>query len=453
MTLSDQRMLNRRRKLILVISFVIWVVSIYSMVQFSNEIMQIVNGQAENEQKWMVQPGDIIGFETFINSNNTSNSIVDKIISEYKYDECEKDVWGDTIIRVRAKSIPTEINITKIAEQIINLSGPVQVEQEINRKWELKNITLPFFIPIGFWDNLTNEFKKILPAGAIVNSSYSWVDEYSYTIQWTSGNFSYYVWNVWEKKDGVLQATIMNVTDSNGNTDSLEMRLCILKMKYEYDNLFATLQKIGLESLLFIGFVSFPVACGYMLRKVIEEKKKEKEEKLGMNLERKEEISLVLEKWNDIANRYVLIWFGFNIVSFVLGLETFTYLINIADVLTSKSTIYAIIFISAMLSGIFAIILYLYMARFNKYINKEKTYEYASEITPVISFMLGFASIVFGGIIGSIYTIPTIAGKMIMSILFISLVFTISIAYYVLRPWKDTNSVKKDLEDILRQYE
>mgnify|MGYP000035219099 CR=1 FL=1 len=448
-------MLTRRWKLILAITFIIWMLSIYSAVQFTNEIIPSASNASENERKWVVQPGDIIEFEAFINSNSSAHTLVDKIVSEYKYKECEKDVWGNRIIRVRAKDAPTEINITLIAEQIINLSGPVQVEQEINEMWELKeNITLPFFIPIGFWDNLSVEFKRILPADAIVEYTYSWVGEYEYTLRWNSSGFCYYVWHVWEEKDGVLQATVINVTSSDGKTDSFEIHLSSQKMSYENEETqinYAELQKAGTLLLMFIGIISFPAVGGYTLRKIRELKKKEKEGTEIYYENKYREISSTLLRWDEIKRTYILLWFGVNIFSLILGFETFTFLINISETATSEVPIITTIIIGLLIGAAFVVLLYYYMARLMKYSSKRTTHTFTSESAPLISFMLGFAHFLFGSIIWRSFTIPTITGRLIMLGLFALLIFTISIAYFVMRPWKDLSFIRKTLEEELEQ--
>ena len=71
-------MITGRRKSILIITFVFWTLSIYSALQMAGEVAS--SGDEETSvPRWVVRAGDTIAFECFINSNASSQTLVDPV--------------------------------------------------------------------------------------------------------------------------------------------------------------------------------------------------------------------------------------------------------------------------------------------------------------------------------------------------------------------------------------
>ena len=451
---EGQTVLSGQWRLVLAITFVVWISSLYAAMWYVNQSDPSIGG--ESNQEWLVQEGDIVEFEFSVIANGSAHTLVDRILLEYNYNELEQDAWGYRILRVRATDVPTEINVTSIAEQVVSLSGPVQIEQELNGAWEARrDIVLPFFTPIGLWSNLTDEFRSLLPVGASVDHTRSWVGEHIYTLRWVSGGFWYYVMHVWEESDGVLQATTVNVTSSDGETDLFEIHLSGQQMSYETERLQidnASIRNAVVGLLISVGVVSFPFVGGYALLRGRHASKAEAEEPHFRYQEKYYEISSILDRWDDIERTYRLLWVGANVFCFVLGHGTFALLLRISETATDAFPIYVVIVGGISLGGAIVVVLYRYMARLTRLCSEEITHVFASEV-PLISFLLGFASFLLVPLASSVLTVPTVAGRMIMLSLLVLFVFITVVAYVVMRPSKSLGVTRRALDRELEQIQ
>lgn len=446
-------MLNdRKTRISLIVLFMVWILSLYGASQFLGEIMAY---DGENiQQGWIVQSGDTVTFEVFVNSNSTIRTIVDQIMYEYKFKFCEEDIWGNKLFQVRAKEVPKNINITQITAQIINFSGPVLVEQKINNTWELKeNITLPFFIPIGLWEPLFNEFRNLLPENANVTYSRSWVGEYSYFLSWFSDKFQFDVYYSWEETDGVLQAMVLNVS-YNGEMDSLEMHLSGQKMQYEEAHSAYNTATI-LSVILFISALSLSVILPITAIHIVVTKRREAKEKeikadpqkmLALQESRKRRATEILIRWDEIKRTYILLWIGINAICIVLGYGTFLTLIQISETAENGMFIITLIILSLVITVALGGLLYQYLTRV-VLVDSMKKERYFDMEPFLISFMLGFAIHIIYPMC-NVSSIPSLYGKLVMLGLAIALLCVIALAYFVFNPWKKLNKIKSDLDNI-----
>lgn len=431
-------LISRKWKIILTITFIVFLLSLYTI-----QTTPFENSQRKT-QGWIIKKGDTVSYESFVNSNASVRTVVDEILNVYEYNKCELDTWGYRNIKVRVEEVPTNLNITQIALEIISFSGPVKIKQYVGNAWkERTELILPFFVPIGFWDDLLNSFKKVV--NGIVSWSYSWVGEYTYTLSWVVNNSQYTLQYTWDEEYGVLQGAVINVT-VNGETDSFEMHLNGQNLSAESFSL-NELQIFLIKALLLVGFFSFPVAVGIFMG-IQQNKKKKKEKQFEDEEYIRRNISEILRNWDEIKRNYILLWLGLNVAAFIIGFSSFIHLFYILSSTSSATIVHISVFIWIILAASLGAISLLYKRKFTKYINRHKVT--GEEISaPLVTYIVGFlfALLYFGEI--SFGRTPSLIGQVILISLFAALLLTLIIFYLIINPWRGLNDIKIELENLL----
>ena len=113
----------------------------------------------------------------------------------------------------------------------MNFTGVVQVEQQFDQDWILRNSSLPFFLPTGYWE----EIDETLTQTTGINLVSEWWGEMTFSRSFNSaefGSLGYFM--AWERDDGVLQGMAINATSNNG-WDFIRLALSSQTLAYETD--------------------------------------------------------------------------------------------------------------------------------------------------------------------------------------------------------------------------
>lgn len=430
---------SKKWKIALSVTFIISLLSVYAL-----QVIQFESSHTLTKG-WAVNEGDAISFEAFVNSNSPIRTIVDDILDTYEYEKCEPDVWGYRNIKVAADETPTDLNITQVALEIVTFTGPVKIKQYIDGAWkERTGVILPFFVPVGFWDELLSSLRKVINGN--VSRSYSWVGEYTYVLSWMDNITTYTLVYTWDEKFGTLQAAIINAT-VNGNTDSFEIHLNNQNLKAE--SLRMNDLQVGLVKLALIsGIFSFPATVIALLGIRHKEKKHAKKEKTIDKEEISQKVYEILRNWDETKRNYILLWFGVNFLAFVIGFSSFLHLIYGLGSSTSKATVYLCVFFWVFLAASLGLVTLFYKNRFAKYALRYKVT--GDEIFgPLVSYIVGFLSALLFPETGMINLPSSFTGRIILIGLFIILLLTIFVFYIVMNPWRDLNKIRMELESNL----
>ncbi len=118
-------------------------------------------GTAISENQWEVPIGSEIKYHCYIDCTSPEFTLIDQILSEYHIDNCSKTTKTIQEITVKISSIKQITNLSMVASDLLDFSGPVLLEQKISATWEKKtNISLPVVIPTNNWDQIQEEFEK-----------------------------------------------------------------------------------------------------------------------------------------------------------------------------------------------------------------------------------------------------------------------------------------------------
>ena len=172
---------------------------------------------------WLIRQNDEIRYSVTAEINAGDTFVVD-ILNDYEISE-ESSFW------IRAVENPTIINITGICENLLKFTGVVQVEQQFGEDWILRNSSLPFFLPIGYWE----EIDETLDQATSINLVREWWGEMTFSRSFVSvefGSLGYFM--AWERDDGVLQGMAINATSNNG-WDFIRLALSGQRLAYEMD--------------------------------------------------------------------------------------------------------------------------------------------------------------------------------------------------------------------------
>ena len=257
---------EKRKLLLAILATIVFVMLIIGLL-----IMPSNDNQLETmgtSPKWVVQEGDTLGFETSLDSNAIGDiTIVDRILSEYGFDEHERDMFGNKIIKIRATSVPQQVNFTEICQRVMNMSGPVNVEQELDGQWRsITGLILPFFIPINGWSNIKTALQAVLSENGSVYMTYNaWNGEYTFKINYILENQEHHLEYVWDKTFGTLQGAQITVVDEEGKNDSISIILSSQKVKYEETRLISLITN---PSFLLVASISLILSILLIIKKL-----------------------------------------------------------------------------------------------------------------------------------------------------------------------------------------
>jgi len=184
------------------------------------------------EYQWKVKPDSSLEFEVSIDSNSSINTTVDGIIQEYLLLNLTENIKGNKAFEIKTSNITYKYNLSEIAQDILNFTGPIMVERLNISTWEpIQRYTLPFFIPIDHWDELEVKFNELLPNATWIDLEYfRLLDEYKYSMSWYDINNGFVndYWYQWNGYNGVLSGfgiSISNESDIVSGIDSVSIEI------------------------------------------------------------------------------------------------------------------------------------------------------------------------------------------------------------------------------------
>ena len=172
---------------------------------------------------WLIRQNDEIQYSVTAEVNAGDTFVVD-ILNDY-------GITYDSSFKIRAAETPSIINISGISENLLKFIGVVQVEQQYGQDWILRNSSLPFFLPTGYWE----EIDETLDQATSINLVREWWGEMTFSRSFVSaefGSLGYFM--AWERDDGVLQVMAINATSNNG-WDFIRLSLSSQRLAYEID--------------------------------------------------------------------------------------------------------------------------------------------------------------------------------------------------------------------------
>ncbi|MFX1370045.1 MAG: hypothetical protein ACFFAY_15740, partial [Promethearchaeota archaeon] len=232
---------------------------VLAAISIACSVMLVNFPEIPENEGWLIRQHDQVQYyvETELHAGDT---YVADLLSDY-------GVTSNSYFWIRAAETPSSLNSTEIVENIANLQGVVPVEQQIGQNWVLRNSSLPFFLPTGYWD----EFDELLnPRGMFLKKE--WWGEISLATIINDvelGIFGLFI--AWELSDGVLQGMTINATSHSG-WDFVRLALSSQRLAYQTD-LDYVLRIAGRNIpflLLFIGAFGPIVVILFTWRKGIE---------------------------------------------------------------------------------------------------------------------------------------------------------------------------------------
>jgi len=402
-----------QKKKIVAILLIIWIVALPTLYYY----LFLTGEQPQNQYKgWFVSIGDTATYEVFVNSNATMFTIADEIASKYHFSEIlkHKDILGVSETTVRVTALNNLQNITKLAELILSFKGPAEVAQKLNNTWEnkTKNV-LPFFIPIGFWNELNVSFTKILPANSTVSYTHSWTNEYNYHFQYTMNDTKVYLFLSWGENDGILQAMTLNVT-KHSTTDSISLILSGSSIAREntMENVIRNSIGIFLSFLVFLIVFGPPasiwVLVGSRTKYVTVEEKQTLAKKYADVFYTFDEIKRSVK----IALTFV------SFLSGLLGFVSFYYLTSILYLIEHKKQLSFFILSTISLPFVIAILIELYITMRFKDIDKKPELQ---SVIPFAAFFVGLGDSFL--LLLSVYSLDFLSSVLAMGIVIIGEIF------------------------------
>lgn len=188
------------------------------------------------EYQWIVKPDSALEFEVSIESNSTINTTVDDIIQEYNLLNLTQNLRGNKAFEIIASNITYKYDLMEIAQDILNFTGPIIVERLIeNISVPIQRYTLPFFVPIGHWNDLKDIFFELLPDATLIDYQYfTFIDEHKYSMNWYDNDtgFTNEYWFQWRGNNGVLSG--FGISISTGSDADLEKDSILLEVSSQY---------------------------------------------------------------------------------------------------------------------------------------------------------------------------------------------------------------------------
>lgn len=186
-------------------------------------VIYVISPPIDLYEGWLIRQNDEMQYEVTVDINAGDTFVAD-ILDDY-------GIGSNTYFGIRVAETPSIINITEICVNLLNFSGVVQVEQQVGQEWVLRNSSLPFFLPTGYWD----EINETLNQANGINLVLEWWGEMSITTSIDSQEFGVLDYFIdWEREDGVLQGMTMNATSDNG-WDFIRLSLSSLHIGYWWD--------------------------------------------------------------------------------------------------------------------------------------------------------------------------------------------------------------------------
>ena len=249
-----------QKKKIIVASIIFWLIGVPVIYYYVESLTVQARTQKTNIKGWIIRTGDTATYEIYVNSNSTETyTLCDKVADAYHFAYIlkNKNTFGSSKTTIKVTNVYDTENITKIAELIISLKGPASISQKLGEIWERRiNTILPFFVPVGYWDNLSTAFFAVLPVGSMVSHTHSWPMEHNFDIHYTENDTQVDLSLSWNENNGILDALTLNATKGS-KLDSISFILSgdSIAHELEANNVSHSLEEDLLTSLLVIILV------------------------------------------------------------------------------------------------------------------------------------------------------------------------------------------------------
>jgi len=172
---------------------------------------------------WLIRQYDEAQYSVTAEIRAGDTFVVD-ILNEY-------GIASGSSFRIRAAETPSTVNISEIGENLLEFTGVVPVEQLLGQDWVLRNSSLPFFLPTGYWDEIDEALNQTVG----IDLEEEWWGEMTITTSIDSaelGVLEYFL--AWERQDGVLQGMTINATSHDG-WDFIRLSLSSQRLAYQMD--------------------------------------------------------------------------------------------------------------------------------------------------------------------------------------------------------------------------
>ncbi len=177
---------------------------------------------AEHEG-WLIRQYDEVQYS--VNAEiRAGDTFVADILNEY-------GIVSGSSFWIRAAETPSTVNISGICENLLEFIGVVPVEQQLGQDWVLRNSSLPFFLPTGYWD----EIDEVLNQTVGIDLEEEWWGEMTITTSIDSAELGVLeCFLAWEKENGILQGMTINATSHDG-WDFIRLSLSGQRLAYQAD--------------------------------------------------------------------------------------------------------------------------------------------------------------------------------------------------------------------------
>ncbi|MGY5853710.1 MAG: hypothetical protein RTU92_09110 [Candidatus Thorarchaeota archaeon] len=172
---------------------------------------------------WLIRQYDEVQYSVTAEIHAGDTFVAD-ILNEY-------GIASGSSFRIRAAETPSILNISGISENLLEFTGVVPVEQQLGQDWVLRNSSLPFFLPTGYWDEIDEALNQTVGIDLVEE----WWGDMTITTSIDStelGVLDYFL--AWEREDGVLQGMTINATSHDG-WDFIRLALSSQRLAYQTD--------------------------------------------------------------------------------------------------------------------------------------------------------------------------------------------------------------------------
>ncbi|WP_457559646.1 hypothetical protein [Candidatus Harpocratesius sp.] len=452
--MNPNKLLQDKKKFLTVIIFVFvlystFIPNISAFTQISSIIIQ--------QDDWKVKEGIELTYELNIQKSDLNSSFFNKIATEYQFENLSKNFFGVPQITVKVDEIPLNMSVRDLCSQILQLSGPIPVSQQIGDNWVQKsNVIIPFVIPVNYWDNLTDEIK-LLPGVLEVEYSYSSdIGEYQYTIHQAlmlDGKIThFYYYPTWQDDNGVLQAITIKLVN-NYQYDQIKFVLSTKSNSFDFSS--------PSESVLNLisGILIFVIIAGIQIY-VIKRKKEKKvhldqeiktEREQGIIYDRRDELEKLLQNISDFKNKHINRWIISNFISLGISIGAITIFENINPSANDKIPIILTILVGLTIVGILDFWLSIPLIQFGKglFLQNFQNRGKKIDLSPIFVVFGTVAVFLSVSALQSFKTIVSLHEKLIIVFLSLFLVSILITFFYIFNPWHRYKKFEEEIKHLL----
>ncbi|MGY5879275.1 MAG: hypothetical protein RTV31_03445 [Candidatus Thorarchaeota archaeon] len=207
--------MNERHKK--AVTLVLGVIAIVSFVAY------VILPPIDEYEGWFIRQYDEVQYSVTAEINKGDTYVVD-ILDEY-------GITSGSYFKIRPTETPSATNTTEICENLLAFKGIIPIEQQQGQDWVLRNSSLPFFLPTGYWDEINETVNHAIG----INLVFEWWGDMTITTSINSTEFGTLEYMLaWERLNGVLQGMTINATSQNG-WDFIRLSLSSQRFAYDFD--------------------------------------------------------------------------------------------------------------------------------------------------------------------------------------------------------------------------